>query len=460
MMMQEVRWLVTLVVTLLIITCGISGCNNVKGTGTAKEIPVGDDVLVASTVLATVPLSGAGDNAKTSNNADNVIRIEFSETGRSVAYVLETAQGIKVGFKERLGEPVQMVDALVLSRNGSRYAYSAMVNDVWGMVVDGKFGVKCSEVGEPVFSPDSRHVAYGAKTDDKWRIVMDGSRGSVNDGIKGKPVFSADSQRLAYVQAQAGEGPFRMVVSGLDLKPLQMFEASDQPIIADHKRNRLAVVQSVQKKQRMQIVSFTGGAVQLVGGSFDRITSPIFSDDDSALAYIGERSGIKYVALNDKELPLPVGEVQGQLVVRPDGQEVGVIIAADGKSVLHHVFTNGKGKEQSYDECAELAYSKDGKHYAYAARRGERWFVVVDGKEGPPYDRVVSPMFTPDNGRVVYRARGDGKRFVVVAELAGKIVRQHTSYEKVFPVTFTADGKGVAYGVQQGNKLIWKVEKL
>ena len=57
-------------------------------------------------------------------------------------------------------------------------------------------------------------------------------------------------------------------------------------------------------------------------------------------------------------------------------------------------------------------YSKDGHHYVYAARKGEKWFVVVNGKEGPAFDRVVLPVFSPDGKRLVYRARKDGKRFL------------------------------------------------
>ncbi len=42
----------------------------------------------------------------------------------------------------------------------------------------------------------------------------------------------------------------------------------------------------------------------------------------------------------------------------------------------------------------------------------------------------------------------------------GKTITQHPSYEQVFQPVFTADGKSVAYGVKNGNKLIWKVENL
>lgn len=49
---------------------------------------------------------------------------------------------------------------------------------------------------------------------------------------------------------------------------------------------------------------------------------------------------------------------------------------------------------------------------------------------------------------------------MIVADENGKTISQHPSYEQVFQPVFTADGKSVAYGVKDGNKLIWKVEKL
>ena len=85
--------------------------------------------------------------------------------------------------------------------------------------------------------------------------------------------------------------------------------------------------------------------------------------------------------------------------------------------------------------------------------KGQDWFVVVNGKEGPAFDRVVLPVFSPDGKLLVYRARKEGKRFLVVADTAGKTIKQLPAYEQVFQPVFTGDGKSVAYGVKDGNKL-------
>ena len=54
----------------------------------------------------------------------------------------------------------------------------------------------------------------------------------------------------------------------------------------------------------------------------------------------------------------------------------------------------------------------------------------------------------------MYRARKDGKRFVVVADADGKLLSRHPAYEMVFPTVFTADGGSVAYGVKDGQKTL------
>jgi Tol biopolymer transport system component len=139
---------------------------------------------------------------------------------------------------------------------------------------------------------------------------------------------------------------------------------------------------------------------------------------------------------------------------------VGVLLTSQNRFFLHQSFFNSTKKGKKYDEAADLAYSKDARHYVYAARKGENWFVVVNGKEGPAFDRVVTPVFSPDSRYLIYRARKDGKRFVVVADTGGKTIKQHPAYEQVFQTLITADGKSIAYGVKDGKKLIWKVEKL
>jgi hypothetical protein len=151
--------------------------------------------------------------------------------------------------------------------------------------------------------------------------------------------------------------------------------------------------------------------------------------------------------------------VMGTPVVRPAGKGVGALVATGGGVALLERPVGDAAPGAAYGAAEGLAYSADGHSRAFAARRGPASFVVVNGKEGPAFDRVVSPVFSPDGERVVYRARLGGERFVVVADLEGRTVRRHAGYEQVFPVIFTADGRSLAYGVKDGARLALKVEE-
>ena len=60
--------------------------------------------------------------------------------------------------------------------------------------------------------------------------------------------------------------------------------------------------------------------------------------------------------------------------------------------------------------------SPDSKQVAYAAKVGDEWFVVVNGKKGKQFSGIGSgtPIFSPDSQRVAYIAGVDYKQLVVV----------------------------------------------
>jgi len=86
--------------------------------------------------------------------------------------------------------------------------------------------------------------------------------------------------------------------------------------------------------------------------------------------------------------------------------------------------------------------------------------MVVNGKEGPAFEKVLLPVFSPDGSHVAYRAKKDKQRFVVTMDAEGKKVKQHPPYEAVWEPVFSPDGKFVAYGVGTlpVKELWWKVE--
>ena len=167
---------------------------------------------------------------------------------------------------------------------------------------------------------------------------------------------------------------------------------------------------------------------------------------------------------NDRIEKIPTGdEFLTDLLVLTEPEHVGVVIGTAVNARLYTAFQMQKFSGKSYGYISDLVSSKDGRHFAYIAIKAggeERMSIVVDGNEGQLFDKIVSPVFSPDGRFLVYRARQDGKRFIVVSDLKGKVLRQHKDYEMVFQPVFTEDGKSVAYGVLDGSEFWWKVETL
>ena len=80
------------------------------------------------------------------------------------------------------------------------------------------------------------------------------------------------------------------------------------------------------------------------------------------------------------------------------------------------------GKEQKqYDEVGEqLIFSPNSQRIAYHARLGKNTFMVVDGKEGKPYNGTGAPEFSLDSQHVVYGVQAGNKTMIIVDEKEGR----------------------------------------
>ena len=96
-----------------------------------------------------------------------------------------------------------------------------------------------------------------------------------------------------------------------------------------------------------------------------------------------------------------------------------------------------------------LTVSPDNMHVAYGARKGNKWFIVVDGQEGKQYDGIVEGtlVFSPDSKRVAYGAKM-GKKWLVVID--GKEEKQYDGIVKGSIIKFGSDGS-FYYLVRKGN---------
>lgn len=444
----------------------LSGCRDKQiATQEQSDLTLSD----VTTLLVTIPENDKPpeSSAVSANHIPNgaLADFYFSENGKSVAYSVRNPGYSYVSFNGKPGKVYKAdVTPVVLSSNGKRFAYGAQVDGMYHMVIDGIEGTPFSQIKDAQFSPDSRHVAYSGLRSGLWSLIVDSTLITGNSLMSLQHFFSGDSTRIAYVDNVNEKYEGRLVVTDLKFRERNIVAPSGvASIVSNNDKTMVAAIVSTDGKKKVISFNFANPGAVKTSPAFDSVSNVIFAQDGRSVTYTAEKSGAQYIILNDREF------IQGDdsrllepPVVLADLKVLGAFITnSDEKEHLREYFVTGSKDHKKYDKVQFLTYRKDGvPTYAAASKKINAWFTVVDGREGPPFERVVLPRFSPDGRYLVYRARKDGKRFVVVADATGKVIKQHPAYDQVFDVQFIAGGKSVAYGVKDGNRLIWKVEAL
>ncbi|MEO6995984.1 MAG: hypothetical protein ABI273_20440 [Lacunisphaera sp.] len=287
--------------------------------------------------------------------------------------------------------------ALVFSVDGKHHAYIAgkAGSGNHSVVVDGKQGPQFERIDDLQFSPDG-HVFYQPYLENSGvRIVRDETLVPPVDGYRESRVyFSQDGQRTVYIGEQSRDGGDRALISDGKAVP---FKTSSFLSFVSPDARRLAYSTGTRGHTRM-VVDGTPGPEMM-----DFINESVkFSADSRRIAYIAQDANYR------------------QSVV------------VDGQAGPWY-FSIEKGHP---------IFDSTGAHYAYAARTGSEWVVVLDGVPGPTLKNVdlSSLRFSPD-GRLVYIAEIGTEQTVVTNTIPGPLFSQIQQGS----VTFSPDGKHFAY---------------
>ena len=165
----------------------------------------------------------------------------------------------------------------------------------------------------------------------------------------------------------------------------------------------------------------------------------------------------KKLSLSEKETPI------GKLVESKDNRALSIsndynhLAMLTQKGEKYVVTVDGvASKEYEWIVARSLTYSLDSKHYGYVVQQGDNMFAVIDGKEGKPYREITASniTFAPVGPRYAYyaRAKAGGKSIAVIDGEESK------EFDVVASLSFSPDGKRVAYGVEQGGKQFFVVD--
>jgi Tol biopolymer transport system component len=183
---------------------------------------------------------------------------------------------------------------------------------------------------------------------------------------------------------------------------------------------------------------------------------PAFSPDSRRMAYIAMNTQNQWVvAVDDGENPDKHPSVKGhagvspELCFSPDGRRLAYVVVAESGGAVKQAVVVDHQEGAKYDAVDGLVFSPNGQRLAYAAKTGNRWAVVVDGREGRRHDSVFTgtPVFSPDGRHLAYGGREGNRSFVVVDRKRGR------DYDDLGGmVRFSPDSTKVVYSPNVGKR--------
>jgi Tol biopolymer transport system component len=392
----------------------------------------------------------------------------IAKSGHGAAYIERRDREFRVVHEGKAGRSYKLVGDLTISEDGSRVAYVAHIDDVRkSIIADERKGPSFKDIGMPHFTPDGNHLVYTVTKEREDRLVIDHK---VHEDLwaSQEVAISPDSRFLAFAAMPPGGGRIDFVITDFALEDRKVFEFCGESFVVSDDRSRIAVVCSEAGARSIKIIDFQGRSVveTLTTLPAGAIVRKRFSADNRSFVYTtmtDDYQRFLHYKGRAEKVPKKDDEIMSDPLVLTDPERVGFVIGNAFKVRFTTAFHKNKKTEKAYGYISDFIASPDGRHHAYIAIDAggeERMRIVADGNEGPLFDKIVSPLFSPDNRFLVYRARQDGRRFLVVSDLKGRTVSQHKVYDMVFQPVFVAGGGAVAYGVLDGNELWWKVEKL
>lgn len=303
--------------------------------------------------------------------------------------------------------------------------------------LDGRAGPIAVVGSGPVVSPDGRHVAYKVAVEDgkKRAAMLDGKAGPTFDQVFNDSIAFTPDNRLLYTALRGSN-----TVGMLDGKVVVDGLFRGGPVFSpDYKRVVLKVAPGDAPKRRAVVVDGRQGPV------FDQIMGQFeFTPDSAHLAYIAQNGpgsdslrANNWIAVLDGE-PGPVFNRIDALGFIPGGAHLAYIGLKAGRQCL--VIDQKPGPE--YDEVDPyfLRFTADGRHVGYRAQKGDRWMVVLDGREGAACEGILDWALSPDGAREAIAVRSGGRWFV---EVDGKPAPACDGIG--LPLLFSAEGKHLAW---------------
>lgn len=294
--------------------------------------------------------------------------------------------------------------------------------------------------GSRMTSPNFRRVAFAIKKGEKQQAaVVDGVEGKTFDGDVFSFYFSPNSKRLDYEIYNAGK--WQNVIDGVEGKVYDgihytAFSPNSKHVgyMALDGRSAVAVIDGVEQKKYKTGEKLIGAPLCIEYSPNSKHVAYLVPDIDK---------GKSLIVLDGVEMK-GYDELSMEMEFSPDSTGFAYVAKEGGKWLV--VVDRREGR--SYDEIRQmtLSMSPDSKHVSYVARRGQKYMMVIDGVEGEHYDSVGRIYFSADSKRNAYVARSGGKAAAVIDGIKGK------EYDSIAGFAFSPNSRHYAYAANRLGK--------
>lgn len=180
------------------------------------------------------------------------------------------------------------------------------------------------------------------------------------------------------------------------------------------------------------------------GPAFEAVDGLTLSPDGLRAAYVGFSGATGSVLADEELLYEGPGRPSSAVHWSPDSRRVACEIREDGRSFL----LLGQDRGRPFDSVNEVLFSPDGRQIAYRAREDGREVVVRDGKPGPAFWRMDSPVFSK-LGVLAYAAGPFLDPTLVVGDEVRRLDGEYAQQ-----LVFSPDGRRLAYLLYTGGEAL------
>jgi hypothetical protein len=374
---------------------------------------------------------------------DAIFPTLFSPDGKSWTYKIRDDEDWYLILDGKESQRYDFIDDYQFNPSGNMIVFKARNYGKTFIVINGFEGRQYDNIFDLTYNPKGNDVAYWAERDHKYFLVVGDSE--INYSARRPPnpiLYSPTGKLFLYCVSEIQDAHEKIFVIQNDIysKPYDRVNWLETKFSPDG--NSVAYPAGRGNDQFIVLN-------QKEEPYYEEVKSPIFSPDGFSLMYFAYESNKWFTVLNKRKGKRY--DAVKEALFAPDAEIYSYAAKENNK---WFVVQNDIEDEKKFDEVSSLTYNSKSDKFAYIAKTGETYKVVLNQTEGSDYRNISSLQFTPDGNLSVYIVRENDNKFVVINGSEQK------KYKDIFKIEMSPDGKRIGYfALNEKNEIVWVVSE-